>query len=332
MIEVRRGGRIESRHRVTFALADPAGRLVAGGGDPAAPIFPRSAIKPLQALALVESGAAERFELDDAELALACASHSGEPCHVDGVARWLARLGLGERHLACGAHAPLDEAAARGLVEAGERPSALHNNCSGKHAAMLTLARHQDQPPDGYLEPDHPVQHQIAATLAAMAGLRTVAEPAIDGCGVPTWPLPLAALAAAMARLGDPGGLEPSRARACLRITAAMAAHTQLVAGTGRACTRVMEALPEVIVKAGAEGVYAAAWPARGLGLALKVEDGAGRAAPVALLALLAAAGALDPAARAALETVARPLLRNHAGRVVGEIRPADDWPGAFVP
>jgi L-asparaginase II len=331
MIVVLRGGRIESRHRAAFALADPSGHLVAVGGDPTAPVFPRSAIKPLQALPLIESGAADRFGVDDAELALACASHSAEAVHVERVARWLARLGLGPQHLACGAHAPVDEAAARRLDEARERPSALHNNCSGKHAGMLTLARHLDLPLAGYLEPDHPVQQRIAATLAAMAGLPSLPEPAIDGCGVPTWPLPLAALASAMARLGDPGALEAPRASACRRITAAMGAHPQLVAGTGRTCTTVMHAVPEVIVKAGAEGVHVAVWPARGLGLALKIEDGASRAAPVALLALLEAAGALDTSARAALEALARPLLRNHAGRVVGEIRPADDWPGVLV-
>jgi L-asparaginase II len=329
VIEVRRGALVESRHRVAFALALPGGRLIAAGGEPAAAVVPRSAVKPLQALALVESGAAERFGLSDAELALACASHSGEPAHVETVARWLQRLGLDQGALACGSHAPVDQAAARRLVDSGERPSPLHNNCSGKHAGMLTLALHLGVPPAGYLEAGHPVQRMIGATLAAMAGLEALPEPAVDGCGVPTWPLPLAALAAAMARLAEPAALPEARAQACRRIVAAMRAHPHLVAGSGRACTEIMRALQDIVVKAGAEGVYAAAWPARGLGLALKIEDGAARAAPVALLALLDAAGALDAPARTSLEALARPLLRNHGGRVVGEIRPAAGWPPA---
>ena len=326
---VRRGDRVESTHRVAYAVADSGGALLHHEGDVRRPVFPRSAVKPLQALALIESGAAERFAVSERELALACASHAGEPMHTEAVSAWLARLGLDPSALECGAHAPNHEPTARRLIAAGQAASALHNNCSGKHAGMLTLALHLGVPIEGYIAPDHPVQQRIGAVLAAMSG-GGLAPPAIDGCGIPTHPLPLANLAAAIARLGDPGpdpDDAPGRAQACARIRAAMAAHPLLVAGSGRACSLIMAAAPRVLVKTGAEGVYVAALPAQRLGLALKVADGASRAAVVALMALLKRLGALDPGAAAALGQLAAPELRNHAGRVVGRIEAAPGWP-----
>ena len=322
-----RGERIESRHRVAFAVADAAGALVHGGGDLSEAVFPRSAVKPLQALAVLESGAADRFALTPVEVALACASHNGEPSHVSAVAAWLCRLGLKPDALECGVHPPSYDPAAEALARRGEPPSPLHNNCSGKHAGMLTLACHLGVPTGGYALPGHPVQQRIAAILAEMADAGPLPEPAIDGCSVPTFPLTLPQLATAMARLADPGRLRPELATACRRVQSAMREHPDLVAGTGRACTAIMTALPDVLVKTGAEGVYAAALPSRGFGMALKVEDGSGRAAPVALLALLDALGAIDEPARATLDEIARPKLRNHRGLLVGRIGPAPGWP-----
>jgi L-asparaginase II len=330
---VRRGDRVESAHRVAYAVADPAGALLRHEGDVGRPVFPRSAVKPLQAVALIESGAAERFAVSEPELALACASHGGEPMHTEIVAAWLARIGLDPSALECGAHPPSHEPTARRLIAERRSPSPLHNNCSGKHAGMLTLALHLGAPIAGYIAPDHPVQQRIGTVLAAMSGT-SLAPPAVDGCGIPTHPLPLADLATAMARLADPGpdpADAPGRAEACARIRAAMAAHPLLVAGTGRACSLVMAAAPDVLVKTGAEGVYVAALPGRKLGLALKVADGASRAAVVALLALLAKLGALHPGA-SALGDLAAPALRNHAGRVVGRIEPAPGWPSFDPP
>jgi L-asparaginase II len=324
---VLRGARIESWHRVSYAVVDAAGGLQHAAGALARPIFPRSAVKPLQALALVESGAARRFGVGPTELALACASHSGEAHHVARVSDWLARLGVDQNALACGAHPPTHLPAAERLLAAGRPPGRIHNNCSGKHAGMLTLALHRGAPVAGYHRPDHPVQREIAATLAGMAGLAELPEPATDGCGVPTWPLTLVQLAGAFARLGAPQGLDPARRAACEQIRAARGAHPELVAGTGRPCPLIMTAAPDLLVKTGAEGVYAAAVPAAGLGVALKVEDGAGRAATVALLALLEALGALPDDARAALAETARPALRNHARELVGQIEPAPGWP-----
>jgi L-asparaginase II len=325
---VLRGERVESWHRVSYAVADAAGGVRHAAGAIDHPIFPRSAIKPLQALALVESGAARRFKVSEPELALACASHSGEACHVATVKGWLARLGFDQSMLACGPHAPLHAPSAERLLAAGQAPEAVHNNCSGKHAGMLTLARHLAAPLAGYHRPDHPVQRQIAATLAELAGVDALAAPAVDGCGAPAFSMSLAQLAHALAQLGDPRGLGAVRRAACEQIRAAMTGHPRLVAGSDRACTAIMTAAPGLVVKTGAEGVYGAALPSLGLGLALKVEDGASRAAPVALLALLEALGALPAAARDALAEIARPAIRNHAREVVGRIEPAPGWPG----
>ncbi len=322
-----RGKRIESWHRVAYAIADPSGRLVHAAGDVSRPIYPRSAVKPLQALAMLESGAAERFDVSDAEVALACASHSGEPRHVDQVLAWLARLGLDQRALECGAHPPMHAASADRVRASGQAFSPVHNNCSGKHAGMQTLATALGASTSGYTHPDHPVQQRIKMVLAEMAGAETLPPPAIDGCGVPTYPMPLAQMATALARLADPSGLEPARVAACRRVQTAMINHPDLVAGTGRACTTIMIKAPNVVVKTGAEGVYAAALPERQLGLALKVDDGAGRAASVALLALLAALQVLDEKARRALSALARPRLRNHAGHPIGRLEPAAGWP-----
>ncbi|MEZ5935946.1 MAG: asparaginase [Alphaproteobacteria bacterium] len=318
---VYRGETVESRHAVSFAIADAAGKILDAGGEIDRPVFPRSAIKMLQAIPLVETGAADRFGLSPEELALACASHGGEPRHVEAVAAWLERLGLSADDLECGAHPPSHAPSARALAGSGRAPTGLHNNCSGKHAGMLTLARHLGVATGGYIRPDHPVQQVIDAALEALTGVSPWPAPAIDGCGVPTYAVPLGNLVAAMARFASPGGLPPSRAAACRRLAKPMMQHPYMVAGDGRACTLIMQALPGVLVKTGAEGVYAAALPERGLGLALKVEDGASRASSVALIALLDRLGALDDSARQHLHPIARPLLKNHAGTTVGHIQ-----------
>lgn len=326
-VEVWRGDRVESRHRVRCCVADAAGRPVLEIGDVAEPIFPRSALKPFQALALVESGAAEAYGVSDAELALACASHGGEPRHVALVEAWLARLGLDDAALACGPHPPLFAPAAAALARDGVAPRRAHNNCSGKHAGMLTAARQLGEPTRGYERSEHAVQRWCAAAITSLAGLDRLPEPGIDGCSLPNHPLPLSALARAAARLADPSAEAPLRRAALERIGTAMRAHPDMVAGTGRCCTAIMSAAPGVIAKTGAEGAYLAAIPAMGLGLALKVEDGATRAAEAALLALLDHLGALDEAARAALAPFRERELRNFAGLAVGRVTVAAGWP-----
>lgn len=324
LVEALRGDMVESVHRGSAVAADAAGRVVAAWGQPARPIYPRSAVKPLQALPLIESGAADAFALGDAEIALACASHSGAVRHERPILAWLKRIGLTAADLECGAHPPLDAAAARALARQGRQPSAVHNNCSGKHLGFLTTARHLGEPTAGYIGRDHPVQRRVAEALAAMTGLPVESLAwAGDGCGIPTFALPLAAIAAGMARLADPRGLTPARIAAAERIRAAMTAHPELVAGEGRLCTAVMRAAPEVLLKGGAEGVYAASLPRLGLGVAVKIDDGAGRAAEVVVMAVLARLGAFTEAERTALAERFRPILRNVAGRPVGCLRPA---------
>ncbi len=326
IVEVARGSRVESRHRVACAIVEAGDEgTVAAWGDTDRPVYPRSAVKPIQALPFVETGAADAYGLGPAEIALACASHNGEPAHVELVRAWLGRLGLAEEALECGVHPPLHEPAARALAAAGESPGPAHNNCSGKHAAMLTTALHLGEDPRGYAASAHPVQRRVARALADMAGCRIDDEAAgVDGCSLPTYALPLVGVARAMARLAAPRGLGEARADTCRRVTEAMAARPDLVAGHRRACTAIIEATGgRVLVKTGAEGVYAAAVPGMELGLALKVEDGAGRAAEVAVIAALAHVGALEPEALTRLLPFAAPVLRNHRGFVVGAVRVA---------
>lgn len=299
-VEVRRGGMVESRHRVHAVCADAAGAVVAAWGDEAFPTFPRSAAKPIQALPLLESGAAAAFGLGGEEIALACASHSAEPMHVERVRAWLGRIGLAEADLECGAPAGT--------------PGPLHNNCSGKHAGFLTVARHLGLPTRGYVAHDHPVQRLVSAALAEMTGAAG-APWAIDGCSIPTFQVPLSALAAGMARMAAP---EAAREAAARTIVASMLAHPALVAGNFRFDTLFMAASHTLATKGGAEGVHAAIVPARGWGVAVKAEDGAGRAAEAALAAVLERLGQTGDAERAALAD--RWPLRNVAGIVVGEI------------
>jgi L-asparaginase II len=326
-IEVRRGGRVESRHRAHVCVADATGKVVHALGDVDEPVYPRSAVKPFQALLFVESGAADAFGLGDAELALACASHGGEPMHVERVLRWLARLGLDPSSLACGGHLPSHAPSAAALLAASRMPGREHDNCSGKHTAMLTVARHLGLPPAGYADPRGPIQTRILAAIAETAGLDAAPPAGMDGCSLPTWALPLRSLATAAARLAEPDRMAPARCDALERISRAMRSFPELVAGTGRCCTGVMRALPGVTVKTGAEGVYMAALHGPGLGLALKVEDGAGRASEAALLACLDALGEVPAAAAPALAEWARPAIRSRAGELVGDIAPAAGWP-----
>jgi L-asparaginase II len=329
IVEVSRGDLVESRHTVFFAAVDAAGRTVAAHGPVAGPVYGRSALKGLQALPLLETGAADRYRLKDAEIALACASHNGEPRQVQTVARWLDRIGLGASDLECGSHLPYHEPSAAALIRGGQAPSALHNNCSGKHAGFLSTARHLGEATGGYIGFDHPVQGRVTAALEAMCGLSLARAPrGIDGCGIPVIGIPLEKLAHAMARLADPGKLPEERKAACVRIRKAVAAEPFMVAGTGRFCTQVMERLGHrAFVKTGAEGVFCLALPDQGLGIAIKAADGAGRAAEIVAAHLLMRFGVIDAEAAAALADLLHPPIRNRADRLVGAIAVAAGAP-----
>ncbi len=326
LVEVTRGPLVESRHRAAGAVADADGATVLALGDVAIPIFPRSAIKALQALLLVEDGAAERYQFGDEELALACASHSGEPGHVAVVKRMLGKAGLDPSALRCGTHWPISQDAAAALARTGA-PSALHNNCSGKHAGFLCLACAMGIGHADYFRPEHPVQQEVRAVLEDFTGTILAQDVcAIDGCSVPTWAVPLKNLAQGFAKFGTGQGVSRKRAEAAARLRQACAAKPWFVAGTGRFCTEIMQLFGQrVFVKTGAEGVYCGALPGQGLGIAIKCDDGAGRAASAIMAAMIARFLPLADAERVALEPYIAPSLRNWNGIEVGRIRVTED-------
>ncbi len=314
-----RGGLVESVHAVHAAVVDADGHVVGRVGDPRRVTFYRSAAKPIQALPLVEDGVAERFDLTGEELALCCASHGAEPGHVKTAARILEKLGLGEEDLECGPHLPLREEEAHRLLRERGRPGRLHNNCSGKHAGMLALALHHGWETKGYTRPEHPVQRRMLEEVSRWSGL-DAAEigTGTDGCGVVAFAVPLDRMAYSFARFAAEAR---DRATAPGRIVDAMAAHPWHVAGTGRLCTALMEEAGEALfAKTGAEGVYCAGLPGRGLGVALKVADGARRASGVALVRILDALDALPPGSDGRLERFRRPPVRNTLDEQVGEL------------
>lgn len=331
LVEVTRGDAIESRHRGAACVFDATGALVHAWGDVDRPVFARSAIKILQALAFLETGAADVCRATFAELALACASHHGEPGHVETARGWLDRLGLTEENLACGAHSPLDGSASVLLAKTGQQPSTLHNNCSGKHLAMMATALARNEPIAGYHEPEHPVQQRIRATLAEMAGEDLdQAPPAVDGCSVPLWGVSLAGIARAMARIADPRGLKVARQSAIRRLRNAVARNPFMIGGSTSYCTAMTARKgADLYIKLGAEGMACAAVPDLGIGIALKIDDGARRAAEVAVSAVLRYLEALDDADWQALGGFVAPRIVNAAGRTVGEIRAAGGWPWA---
>ena len=287
---VTRGPRVESAHFGAYAVADAAGAIVLSGGDIDAPAYPRSAVKAMQALPLLLSGAADRYGLTDEELALACASHAGEPRHAALAASMLEKSDCDAAALECGVHWPFNLDAGRALAAAGEEPSALHNNCSGKHAGFVCTARMHGLAPAGYVHEDHPVMADVLAAVAAILGVTPdPSRRGIDGCSIPTEAVPLRALATGFARFGTGTRLPTDIAAAAARLRAAVAAHPHAIAGTGRFDTIITEAMgTAVFLKGGAEGVHCAALPELGLGLAIKAADGASRAAEVATAALLA--------------------------------------------
>src|SRR6516165_2141551 len=292
LVEVIRGSLVETRHRGAIAVSDAEGKTVFAIGDVASAIFPRSAVKALQALPLIMEGAAECFGLSDEELVLACASHSGEAAHVAGVARMLAKAGLDPSVLRCGAHWPVAQAAAAAVARSGA-PSPLHNNCSGKHAGFLC----------------------VAPALGE-------AQCAIDGCSVPTWAVPLDSLAYGFAKFGTGRGIPTEHAKAAARLRQSCAKAPWFVAGTGRFCTDIMQLFGErVFVKTGAEGVYCAALPGEGLGIAVKCDDGAGRAAQAIMAVLIVRFLPLAASEHAALHRFVQPVLRNWNNFEVGQIR-----------
>ncbi len=319
LVELWRGGLLESVHSGHAVICDDTGEIVEAWGDAEAVIFPRSSCKMLQALPLIESGAAAAAGLTDAQLALSCASHQGATLHTHAVGRWLADLGLREADLRCGAHEPFDRAERDRLIRAYEPPCQLHNNCSGKHAGFLTWVKHAKAGPE-YVEHDHPLQRAVKSAFEEVTG-ETSPGWGVDGCSAPNFATTVHGLARAMARFAAASESGDSRQKAMHRLTRAMAAHPMLVAGQGRACTELMEAMGgRVAIKTGAEGVFVAIVPEKKIGIALKACDGASRASEAAIAALLVKIGVLDPAHPAARKRMT-PHLINWRGVDTGETR-----------
>jgi L-asparaginase II len=326
LVEQTRGGVVENCFRGAFVVSDAEGRVIASAGDIDRPVFPRSAVKSMQALAMVTSGAMDRFRLTNAEIALACASHTGEDVHVSGVRHFLELLGLSVDDLECGAHPPIDAAAREALRAAGEAPSAVHSNCSGKHTGMLSVALALGAPTAGYVAREHAVQREVRAAIEAAIG-----EPlsldrcGTDGCSIPTWAAPLRAFARGFARMATGTGLPQDLAAGARRIFDAATHHPLLVSGTGMLDTAVMEAFGgRLMQKGGAEGVQCGAIRDKGWGYALKCDDGNASASRVMVANLLLRHADPDAAAREVLDRWANLPVRNVRGLTVGEIR----WTG----
>lgn len=319
MVELWRGGLLESTHLGHAVLVDDTGQIVQAWGDPERIIFPRSSCKMIQALPLVESGAADAYGLTPVQLALSCASHQGAALHVNAARDWLAGIGLGEPDLRCGSHEPYDKAERDRLICDHEGPCQLHNNCSGKHSGFLTVTKHLKAGPE-YVEIDHPLQKAIRAATEEVTG-ETVAGYGIDGCSAPNFAMSVAGLARAMAAFAKAREGGSVRERAMQRLRDAMAAHPEYVAGEGRSCTELMRAMGgRVAIKTGAEAVFIAMIPEKKLGLAMKIEDGNSRASEAALVGILTRLGVMDAAHPMAEKRLPAPQT-NCRGIRTGELR-----------
>ena len=321
LVEIHRGDFLESLHRGHAVICDAAGEVVESWGDPELVMLPRSSSKMIQALPLITSGAADARGLTPRQLALACASHNGAHIHTEAVGAWLKDLGKTDDDFRCGPQEPADRAARDALIRAGEAPCQIHNNCSGKHAGFLTLADHLGAGPE-YIDPDHPVQVAVREAHQVVTGA-DVKGFAIDGCSAPNFATTLYGLARAMAWYASAGDRSDSASRAGQRLAQAMAAHPEMVAGEGRACTRLMRAMDGVAVKTGAEAVFVGILPEQRLGIAVKIADGGTRAAECVIAALLVKCGALDPAHPEAKAFIDAPIA-NRRGIVTGTLRPVD--------
>jgi len=346
LVEVRRGSIVEAHHHGSIVAVEPDGHVVARLGDESMIVSTRSVIKPIQAIPVITSGAADRFNISSREMAVICASHDGERSHTDAVADILRRLGLDHSALLCGAHRPYSEETAAMLDCDGNSFNALHNNCSGKHSGMLATAVHKGLAIDDYVSPEHPVQKAIVDVFRRIAGLESHIPIAVDGCSAPTFGVPLISLALAFSRLANPwspnhgevthknsgDSLTSNEAVAVKWIVAAMTAYPEMVGGTrGRLDTDLMKATRgKLISKIGAESVHAVAvlpngrFP-RGLGVAVKIEDGSKRALMPAVIEALSQLQILDETEQAALVEYHRPVVTNHRQLNVGEVRPAFD-------
>jgi L-asparaginase II len=327
LVELTRGNWVENRHRGAFVVVDATGDIIASGGDIARPVFPRSAVKSMQAMAMMSSGAIDKFALRNEELALACASHTGEDMHVAGVTSFLSHIGLAEDDLECGAHQPGSAVAREALRAAGQEPSQLHNNCSGKHSGMLSVALALGVPTHGYVERDHAVQIEVRRAMEAVLGRPlSLDHCGRDGCSIPTWAAPLEDWARGFARMATGTDLPADIAAAATRVFDAATSHPDLVAGTGQLDTVVMRAFSgRLMQKGGAEGVQCGAIRDKGWGYALKCDDGNMAASHVMVANLLLAFADPDETQQAVLRRFANQTIRNVRAFEVGTLAASED-------
>ncbi|MCJ8323111.1 MAG: asparaginase [Hyphomicrobiales bacterium] len=328
LVEVTRAGHVECVHRGAVHVVDDTGQTLLSIGDVSKLVYPRSAIKIMQALPLVEAGAADKLQLNNKQLSLICSSHGGEVLHTEMAQSILQRVGLSLADLECGAHAPSFRPAADELVKHSELPSALHNNCSGKHSGMLAFAQHAGFDTNGYSQLDHPVQQAVASAMSELTEFDLSTAPCgKDGCSLPTWAAPLTAWALAFAKISRGKGLGARRSQAFAKLRNAVMAEPFYVAGSGRYCTHIMsEMQTPIFVKTGAEGVFCAALPEHGIGIALKCDDGATRGSQMMLTATLQQLGILPAKDAEILAKLAQITLTNANGFEVAEIIPAEFW------
>lgn len=326
LVEVVRGGRFECVHYGCIAVCDTHGTILDSRGDPELPTYLRSSAKPFQAVTAVQSGAADRWAFTEAELALCCASHGAQPLHLQAVNSILNKCGLTPDALLCGPHPPLHGPSAEALILRGEKPGRIHNNCSGKHAGMLATCRHTGWPTATYLQAGHPLQVANRQTMATFAGTDAAAIPlGVDGCGVPTFYLPLAQIAAAFARLANPESLPPPLHQCARRVVNAMANHPLHVAYEGNFGALLLQHLGRHVTgKGGAEGVFGVGLIGRGIGIACKISDGANRAIPPLIVEHLARF-APDLPLNEFRHDVVKPVT-NTRGEEVGELRVLDEY------
>jgi L-asparaginase II len=321
LCEIWRGPLAESLHMGQAVICDDTGQIVEAWGDPETTVLPRSSAKMIQALPLVESGAAAAHGLTTQELALACASHNGAAIHTERVNQWIADLGLTDDDFRCGAHLPFGKEESEAMICSGEKPCQVHNNCSGKHAGFLTLTKDMGWGPD-YIDPDHPLQKAVRQTFEEVTGEKSPCF-GIDGCSAPNFATSLHGMARAMVRFASAVEGADARQTAAVQLWQAMVKHPELVAGESRACTELMRACKEpVALKTGAEGFFVAIVPTRKLGIALKITDGGTRGAECAIAALLVRLGLLDADHPTTRKFMNAPII-NWRGIETGRIVPA---------
>jgi len=331
-VEVTRNGSVESRHYGAAVVCDYQGNIIESWGDTGQLVFPRSALKPMLAINLLETGASDHYVLSDAELSLACSSHQGEKIHQDLVVSWLQRLGISEESLACGAVLPENTESAHQILLSGQQGRRIHHNCSGKHCGMLATALHLGMPLCDYHLLEHPLQQMLMEILSDTANVDLKQFPiGIDGCGLPAPTMPLLSLGHATARFAKPVEMSAARAQAIYRLHQAITNEPLYIAGRGTVVSALNElSKGTILAKTGAEGIVTAALPVEGLGVAVKIGDGNSRASSVALLAILDHVGMLVDDMKQQLQAHISPKIENSRGLVVGEIRPASSWVNAF--